>query len=111
MAGGDLDQAALHRDQRGVLSEALIKRCQGRVMKLLYVFSLATAAVVAAVWALGEIDAWWALVPAMILYVLSAAFVMHSVARTLASGDEPDAEPQAPAPAPTPARIGRLLPH
>lgn len=80
-------------------------------MRLLYVFPLATSAVVAAVWALGEIDAWWVLVPTLIVYVLSATGVMQCVAQALASGEESEEEPEAPAPARAPLPIGRLLPH
>ena len=57
-------------------------------MRLLYVFSLATSAVVAGVWALGEIDTWWILVPAVLVYLLSSLGVMQAVARALRSEDD-----------------------
>ena len=87
-------------------------------MRLLFVFPLATAVVVAAVWALGEIDAWWVLVPTVVVYALATGAVMRTLAHTLASGEDAEDQPEAPAlpRAPRPAarrslRVGRLLPH
>jgi hypothetical protein len=87
-------------------------------MRLLYVFTLATAVVVAAVWALGEIDAWWVLGLAFLIYLLAAGGVMRTVGQTLAMGEEPEEQPEAPAQprAPRPAArsallSGQLLPH
>jgi hypothetical protein len=87
-------------------------------MRLLYVFPLATAVVVAAVWALGEIDAWWVLVPTFLVYVLATGVVMRTLAQTLALGEDADDQPEAPAmpraPRPAarrPVHSGRLLPH
>jgi hypothetical protein len=80
-------------------------------MRLLYVFTLATGVVVAAVWALGEIDAWWVLVPAFAVYVLAASGVMHAVAQTLESEEESEQMPDAPALTRGPLRLGQLLTH
>jgi hypothetical protein len=87
-------------------------------MRLLFVFPLATAVVVAAVWALGEIDAWWVLAPTFLVYALATGAVMRILAHTLSSGEDAAEQPQAPArpgaPRPSarrPLRVGRLLPH
>ena len=77
-------------------------------MGLLYVFPAAAAIVVAAVWALGAVDSWWALVPAFLVFVIATEEVMRALARKLANEDDPEEQPEAPAP---PRAPGQLLPH
>jgi hypothetical protein len=58
-------------------------------MRLLYVFSFATAIVVAAVWALGEIGGWWLLAVAVTIHLTTTLGVIRTVLRTLSETGEP----------------------
>ena len=87
-------------------------------LSLLIVFAVASLVVTAAVWALGVFSGWWLLVPAVLVYLLSAGGVMWAVFHTLSgpedAGDSRPAPPTPPEPRPSAAPLGHFgkpLPH